>query len=176
MRLGVISSQEAGATDTLLSQLADRLTARGLRLAGTVQINTDCGPNKPCDMDVKVLPNGPVLRISQSLGTQARGCRLDPDVLAQAVGIATAQFEKNVVDLLIVNKFGKTESAGGGFRDLIATALSAGIPVIVGLNQLNAPEFKAFTGGIAEQLDTRLEAMEAWSVLALRKGTVIKPA
>jgi len=176
MRLGVVSNGATGQLDLVLARLAERLTARGVRLAGTVQINTDCGPGRPCDMDVKLLPDGPVLRISQSLGDKARGCRLDTDALARAVGLAQAQFAAGSVDLLIVNKFGKSEAAGGGFRDLVAEALAAGVPVIVGLNALNRAAFDAFTGGMAEGLEADPAALEDWVQKALEARSEIRPA
>ena len=81
MRLACTLAPGRGDVDLLLARLAERLAARGLRCAGTVQINSEAGPGRPCDMDVRLLPHGPVLRISQSLGPGAHGCRLDPGAL-----------------------------------------------------------------------------------------------
>jgi hypothetical protein len=82
-------------------------------------------------MDVRVLPNGPILRISQNLGSVSKGCRLDPAALEAAVGLVEARLDPNV-DLLIINKFGKHEADGRGFRTVIAAALDLEIPVLVG--------------------------------------------
>jgi hypothetical protein len=57
----------------------------GFRLAGTVQSNPQRADRPRCDMDVHVLPDGPVLRISEDRGPEARGCRLDAGVLEAAV-------------------------------------------------------------------------------------------
>mgnify|MGYP000397319923 CR=1 FL=1 len=156
-----MSADGAGRTDLLLDGLSRRATARGLRLCGTVQINSDCAPGRPCDMDVRILPDGPVIRISQSLGPEARGCRLDPDALEQAVARSAARLAGGC-DLLIVNKFGKQEADGRGFRGLIAEALGTDIPVLVGVNRLNLDRFEAFTDGIAEPVAADSGALDAW--------------
>jgi hypothetical protein len=119
-------------------------------------------------MDVKVLPDGPVIRISQSLGREARGCRLDPSALERAVGLVEARLAEGV-DCLIVNKFGKHEAEGRGFRTAIAEALSADVPVLVGLNRLNADAFVQFTGGVAVELPPTLEALSDWMLPATRE-------
>ena len=162
MRLSYTMMPGRGDMDLLLSELANRLTEQGLKVAGVVQINTDCGPDRPCDMDLQILPKGDVLRISQSLGVGARGCRLDPDALEQAVE-ATAQTLPDA-DLLLINKFGKHEAQGRGFRPLIAEAMAQDIPVLCGLNGQNLEAFQSFTEGAAQAVDPSLEALEAWAL------------
>ncbi len=150
-----------GDTDLILATLAHKLRGEGLRLCGTVQVNTDRADTGRCDMDVRVLPDGPTLRISQDLGRHARGCRLHPEALETAVGHAMRALERGA-DLLIINKFGKHEAEGRGFRGVIGEAVAQGIPVLVGLNALNVPAFEAFTGGIAEKLPPETDALLNW--------------
>jgi glycosyltransferase involved in cell wall biosynthesis len=161
MRIACIMAEGAGRTDRLLHDFAARAAARGLRLCGTVQVNTDCGSGRPCDMDVRVLPDGPVIRISQSLGAGARGCRLDPQALEQAVAEAEARLAAGA-DLVIVNKFGKHEAEGRGFRALIAEAVAAGVPVVVGVNGLNAARLAEFLGAEPDRPEPVPEALDAW--------------
>ncbi|WP_170340846.1 DUF2478 domain-containing protein [Ruegeria arenilitoris] len=169
MHLAYVTTTDRGATDRLLSAVAERLLAKGARLAGVVQTNTDCADSSKCDMDLRVLPNGKTIRISQSLGRQSRGCRLDPAALEQAVGYVTASLADGP-QLLIVNKFGKHEADGRGFRPVIAEALALDIPVLVGVNGLNRDKFVDFTDGSAQSLEPDLDAIEAWfdSVANLR--------
>lgn len=150
-----------GDTDLLLGRLAGRLLDRGCHVCGTVQINTECDSDGPCDMDVRVLPDGPVIRISQSLGKCARGCRLDPAALETAVALVEASLGR-AADLLIINKFGKHEADGRGFRGVIGEALAQDIPVLVGLNRLNEDRFREFAAGMAEEVPATLEDLERW--------------
>ncbi len=161
MNLAYVTTTDRGATDRLLSAVAERLLASGAKLSGVVQTNTECVDSSKCDMDVRVLPEGETIRISQSLGTQSRGCRLDPAALEQAVGYVTSSLA-DAPQLLIINKFGKHEADGRGFRPVIAEALAQDIPVLVGVNGLNSEKFQEFTGGDAEQLDSDLSAIVAW--------------
>lgn len=149
-----------GDMDLLLATFAERLAARDLRVAGVVQVNVDCGPDRPCDMDLRMLPKGDTLRISQSLGSGARGCRLD----AEALELAVAATSKGLVgaDLLLINKFGKHEALGRGFRPVIAEAMAADVPVLCGVNGANLEAFTTFTGGLAEAIDPDLDALTNW--------------
>lgn len=147
MTLSYLSLPGRGATDARLAEIAADLTGMGLRLAGTVQTNLARAKDHPCDMDLQVLPDGPVFRISQALGAASRGCRLNPGVLEDAVVQAARHLDG--ADLLIVNKFGKLETQGRGFVPLIVEALARGIPVLVGVNGLNLPDFLTFAGGEA---------------------------
>ncbi|MET4101938.1 hypothetical protein ABIE58_001362 [Roseovarius sp. MBR-78] len=169
MHIACIMAEGPGRTDDLLHDFAGRAAARGLRLCGTVQVNTDCGPGRVCDMDVRVLPDGPVIRISQSLGTEARGCRLDPEALEQAVAAAEARLAAGC-DLVIVNKFGKHEAEGRGFRSLIAEAVARDVPVVMGVNSLNAARLAEFLGEAPERPEPTPEALDAWLDRALPGG------
>lgn len=161
MRIACTVAPGKGDTDLLMFEFAERLSKSGLKTVGTVQINTEQECDGPCDMDVKVLPNGPDIRISQSLGKHAQGCRLDPEALESAVQIVATRLRQGA-DCLIVNKFGKHEADGRGFRDVIADAISCDIPVLVGLNPLNQQSFEAFAGGSVTRLPPDLDALENW--------------
>lgn len=149
--LGFVTVNDiAGAADRLLADTADALAAQGLRLAGAVQSNLDRGPGQACDMDLRILgDDGPVIRISQNLGNFSEGCRLDSGALEQAVARAEAVLTRGA-DLVIVNKFGKQECYGRGFRDFIAQALAQDIPVLVSVPQEQLPGFHEFAGDLAE--------------------------
>jgi nucleoside-triphosphatase THEP1 len=161
MNIAYTMAPGRGDTDLVLAAVAERLAAKGYRLCGTVQINTECPDQGPCDMDVRVLPDGPEIRISQSLGKEAKGCRLDPQSLEIAVGLAGARLREGS-DVLIVNKFGKHEADGRGFRPLVAEAIELGIPVLVGLNTINEPAFQNFSGGLAQALAPDVKTLTDW--------------
>lgn len=161
MKLAYTMAPGRGDTDLILERLAADLAAGGLRCCGTVQINSERANAGPCDMDVRVLPDGAVLRISQDLGPHARGCRLDPAALETAVGLVAASLSCGA-DLLIINKFGKHEAEGQGFRNVIAEAVAQDIPVLVGLNALNRTAFDNFADGLAVHVPSDHAALMAW--------------
>lgn len=144
MKLAYVTLQGRGRTDALIAEIATRLTADGLRLAGTVQSNIERPNRRKCDMDLAVLPDGPVVRISEDRGDLARGCTLDSGALEQTV--VAVQQRLDGAEVLIVNKFGKREAEGRGLVPIIAEALDRGLPVLIGVNGMNLAAFLAFAG------------------------------
>ena len=162
MQIAHLTVPGRGATNRMLAQVAQTLGTEGLHLAGTVQVDTEQPRSPLCDMDVLVLPQGPTLRISVSLGPEASGCRLDPAGLEDSVALTLKAIEAGA-DLVIINKFGKQEAAGRGFRDAISAAMMRDIPVLVGVNQANLPALQAFCGDAATALAPDLEAALSWA-------------
>lgn len=102
-------------------------------------------------------------RISQRLGTLSRGCRLDPQGLESAAGeVAAALAAEPAAELLLINKFGKQEVDGRGFRPVIAEALLRDLPVLTAVNAKNLPAFLAFAEGLAEPVAPEPEALRQW--------------
>lgn len=167
MKIAYVTLQGRGRTDELIASAAERLTAKGLRLAGTVQSNHDRPDRKKCDMDLRVLPDGPTVRISEDRGELARGCILDSGALEQTVFEVERRLDG--ADILIVNKFGKRESEGKGLAPVIAEALHRDIPVLVGVNGLNLAAFLAFAGEEIEGLATCPDIVTDWCLSAIVK-------
>ena len=166
--LGYVVAEGRGAGDVLIARASERLRAAGLRLAGAVQVNVE-RPDRPrCDMELHILRGTDVVKISQNLGRGSRGCRLDPDGLERAVGTVEAALD-GPVDLVIVNKFGKQEAEGRGFRPVFARALADGIPLVTAVSRSNRDGFIAFSGGIAEELPAEPERLAAWCLAAVRR-------
>lgn len=150
MMMAHVSLPGRGQTDACLAEAVRQMLALGLPLAGTVQDNTERPGRARCDMDLRVLPGGPVLRISQDLGAAARGCRLDAHGLEEAVATVARRLPQ--ARLLVVNKFGKHESQGRGFVPVIVEALDRGLPVLVGVNGLNLDAWLTFAAGLSAPL------------------------
>ena len=166
MKLAYVIAPGRGKTNLLLAGVAEALGKKGLSLCGTVQLDTERAEEHHCDMDVLVLPDGPKIRISQFLGTDARGCKLNPEALETSVG-QTEERLKAGADLLIVNKFGKQEAEGRGFREAVGEALARDIPAIIGVSEGSRDAFMQFVGE-AQQLDPDHDAVMAWALDATR--------
>lgn len=160
VRLAYVTLQGRGRTDALIAAVAERLQAEGLRLAGTVQSNIERPDRRKCDMDLRILPDGPIVRISEDRGDLARGCTLDSGALEQSV--AEVQQRLPGADMLIVNKFGKREAEGKGLVPVIGDALELEIPLLVGVNGLNLAAFLAFAGDLAVALPTDISSVVEW--------------
>lgn len=159
--LGYVITDRRGVTDLLLSEVAATLHGLGWQLAGAVQCNHQTAPDRPCDMDLHVLTVNQVVRISQKLGPLSKGCRLDAAGLEHVVGLVNATLDA-APGLLIVNKFGKQEVEGRGFRLLIGRALSMGVPVLTAVSPGHAAGFQAFAEGMGEALPADAAAVLDW--------------
>lgn len=142
-------SRQAAA---MLRRVAQLLEAAGVSLAGFVQHDVERPGRSRCDMQLANLATGDALPISQDRGPGARGCRLDADGLMRALVTAERALAQGPA-LLILNKFGKTEAEGGGFRPLIAEAIAQEVPVLLGVPWRNIDSWRAFAGEMGIEID-----------------------
>lgn len=173
MRLGYMVPDESMSADTVLVQVAQSLLARGVRVAGAIQHNHGAASNGRCHMDLEILTGNRVVRISQDLGPHARGCRLDPGALEEAVGEVIAAIHAGGIEgpqILIVNKFGKQEIEGRGFRPAIGAAMAADMPVFVIVPAASLEAFDVFTEGMGEAISGGAEEIAGWCLAAAGRG------
>lgn len=167
-------ASERGAIDALLADVAHELRSRGVRLAGAEQVNAPNAAGPCSEMALEDLASGRVILISQARGAPSEGCRLDSGALEEAAGLALASLHAGV-DLVIVNRFSKSELDSGGMRQVIEAVVSAGTPVIVGLNVTYRAAWDGFTGGATVWLPQDEAAIIHWSLEAIGKRATVLP-
>jgi nucleoside-triphosphatase THEP1 len=163
MRIAAIKYRagEAEKIDAMLCGLAGRLRREGYKLAGSIQWNKGAESGYHCDMDFEDLASGRRLRGSIDQACPTEGCRLDSSALEDAAGLVAASIAPGI-DLVIINRYGKQEVQGRGFRQAIAAAIAQDLPVLTVLNKVHDGSFAAFTGEAATELPPTLEAIEDW--------------
>ena len=109
----------------------------------------------------RISPQVIALRLFENRGAGARGCRLDQAALAEATARVEGSLEQ-VPQLLVLNKFGKAECEGGGLRDLIASAIDRGIPVVIGVPERNLEAWRSFAGEFAMELPDHRNDVARW--------------
>ena len=72
--------------------------------------------------------------------------------------------------LIPINKFGREEAHGRGLRPVIAEALIAEIPLVIGVSTRNLSDFLTFVGDSATRLRSDIEAITAWCRNAIEHG------
>lgn len=160
MKLAYVTVPGRGRIDDLVAEVVRTFAGDGVRLAGTVRVRPVDLHGHPCDMDLRVLPDGPGFRISQPLGSGAKGCRLDGGVIETIAAAVEARLP--AADLLVVNKFGRQEARGRGLCPAITAAIEKGIPTLVGVNEMNTPAFLAFSADTAAPLAPEVCAVRTW--------------
>lgn len=139
-----------------LTEVVRILQARGVVLAGALQHD-----NGPCSMELELMPSGRRMSISQDLGAESAGCKLDTTALAEAGSLIRRAIDGSPM-LAVFNKFGTQEAAGDGLRDEMAAALMAGIPVLTAVGERFLPQWLEFTGGDSVQLACTADAALHW--------------
>lgn len=163
MKIGAViyPAGEGGHADIILDAVASRLLSDGRKLAGAVQRNTHDGDRCRCEMTLQDLASGTLVQISEDRGAEAKGCRLDTSALEEIVGLVCASLESGA-ELLIVNKFGKREAEGHGFRQAIEGACTAATPVLMMVSSENKPACREYVEAAYIELPLDEEAVIAW--------------
>lgn len=164
----VVYSDSAAAA-RLLECAAGALADAGHLCAGFVQKDDTRPGRHRCDMSLVDLATGACIPISEDRGPGARGCQLDPHGLLSAMEQALEALSEDT-SIVVVNKFGKSEVEGGGFRPLIERALERGIPVLIGVPWRNIESWREFAGDFAREVDAEPIAAMFGEPLLARLG------
>lgn len=152
--------------DRILEGVAHALADEGLKLAGAVQ-HTALQPSSPrCDMVLKDLGSGGIHPIAVDSSIEVQGCRMEPGKIETLAMLAGDAIERGA-DLFLLNRFGKNEIAGRGYREVISEAVSRGVPVLVGVSAANISKWDAFASLGYKRLDMDREAARAWCTKAV---------
>jgi len=148
--------------DRIISQLGYELRDLGLSVRGLVQRNTFKRDSLKCDMELEELGTGQIFQLSEDRGKRVGGCRLDRHAIVKAANVIEQSLDTRC-DLLIINKFGRTEAEGRGLRDLIAEAVTRGIPTLVGVPRRNFEVWQVFAAGYSENCESKdVAALFSW--------------
>ena len=159
--LAAILAQKDVPVDPLLAEVAKRAEEQGLHVAGFLQRR---GPDTDeCCREIIIEPIGTGITqiISQPLGSGSRGCRLDPRALADVAGSLLAELDAGA-DILILNRFGKGEAEGQGFRAVIEAAYARQIPVLTVVRETYTGDWLDFAGDCGVLLSPDSSSVIEW--------------
>jgi len=162
MHIAFIHAKKPRDAEDTMRRVARDLRTQGFRLSGVLLNPCNQPARHACDMDLIDLATGSRIHISQNLGAGSTGCRLDAAAIEAVSMTVKAGMGAATPDVLILNRFGKQEAKGRGFHPVIVSALEGGIPVLVGVSELNRPAFESFAAGLAIQLPNSSSAVLYW--------------
>jgi len=160
--LAVVDASQTDRCDSILASVASKLLDDGLRISGALRNVPSERLPAACETTLKVIPDGPDIRITQDLGRGSIACRMDAGAIESVVGLATARFYSEDPDLVILNKFGLSEAEGRGFRSLICLALQNQVPVLTAVGNTHRVAFDHFAEGMATILAPDESEIVAW--------------
>ncbi len=165
-RLAAVIYESGFRIDGFLSRLAQFLRGEDIRISGVLQESAGDMAGVCSTMTLVDLRWGRRSRISQDLGNEAEGCRLDARGLAEMVPWLERTVNQDA-DLIILNRFGKAESEGGGLRSVFARAMEAGIPILTAVRDPYLEAWAQFHGRLATDLPA--DAVLGWCRDAVRE-------
>jgi len=167
--LGGVIFEPGGGIDSLLAGVADSLTRKGWIVSGLVQEEAPRTEGSCCPATfVRHLTDGARTKISVDRGENASGCRLDANALTEAAKRVDAALEAGA-QLLMINRFGQSESDGWGLRGTIELGIELGLPIIVGVRRTYVAPWHEFHGGLATSLAFDGNAIANWALTAVNR-------
>ncbi len=145
------------------------LKRQGVRVGGYVQREYPSRVGHDAEVVAEDLETGEIFVIMQPRGGAGSGCRLDTGVLADVAGRALARLDGDI-DLLVLNRFGRTETEGSGLRAVYEKAIERGLPVLTSVKPEHVEGWKAYTGDMSVLLPFEEGAVADWcrSVLEIQ--------
>jgi hypothetical protein len=165
--IAAIRVETGVALDDALLIVSQTLRMEGIPLAGAIQRMMPAPRGHRCDADLLLLANGQSVTLPEERGEGARGCRLNIPAFEAATEVVRQHLAGNPA-LLIINRFGKREALGAGFRPAIAEAVERGIPILLGVPERNWEAFCGFIGMEVKELPPEAERILLWCRSVIR--------
>ena len=162
-RLAAVIYERDDDVDAILRSFVAVARREGARVCGFVQEIV----GEEHDVRLRDVETGAEIAIMQDLGAGATGCRLD----SAAIAVAAERIGRVLTeapDLLVVNRFGKLESEGGGLLAELGEAVALDVPVVVCVPRRFRDAWNAFAAGLDAQLPPDRAEIEAWWALVTR--------
>lgn len=161
-RIGALRGAKTAEIQMLLARFAERRLREGLRVAGMIE---ELGPEGACggcgSLILRDTATSASIPITQNLGRGSDACRLDSAGLATACQAVLEAIGQGA-DLVVLSKFGKIESEGGGLIDAFRAAAEAGIPCLTGVPPPFAAAFLEYAGGFSQWIEASDAELESW--------------
>jgi nucleoside-triphosphatase THEP1 len=153
--------------NSTLRSVVTKLREKGVDVGGVLQEAEILANEDQARLYIVDIRTGKSTRITQDRGNESRGCKLDYRGLAEIAHCITDAIEVGV-NLIVINKFGRAESEGGGLLSCIADAVNAGIPVLTTVREPYVEAWSSFHGGLATKLAGSESAILKWCEVSCR--------
>ena len=147
--------------EILFEEVIEVLRRKGIKLAGYLQRETQEDGGCCSTLFLENIASGDQAKISQSLGSGSKGCRLGPSALAELSKNLVSEIDDNT-DMLILNRFGKGESDGQGLRVAIEKAIELDIPVLTAVRDDYIGSWREFCGEFGVEILPTRKAVFSW--------------
>lgn len=160
VRVAAIFDDGGSEVGQLLADFCTRQRSAGRSVLGVVMRYRDQGPDRKRAMILIDIDSGTEYPVSQPLGTGAGACQLDPRGFADASAVFRDALRR-APEIVVCNRFGGLEAAGGGFADELLVLMASGIPVLTVVSEPYVAAWRTFSGN-APLLPPEPDAWLAW--------------
>jgi nucleoside-triphosphatase THEP1 len=146
------------STRPVLDAFIAALSSRGLNVHGLVQ-----EPIKGHGMDaidIRTAERIPIKRPTRYEITH-KLCSLNLGQLADATRVLRRALDEHA-DIVVVERFGKTERDGGGLADDLLALMASGTPTVVTVPIEEYDAWTTFSGGLGNTVPCEFDALMAW--------------
>lgn len=165
-RIGYIAFKSGQPVDALLAACVKSMQDKKVHIAGAIQASPEECAECSGALNLKDVENGRIHNFSQDLGAGAESCALDSQALAGISQLIVGALERHP-RLVVINRFGKAEVEGHGFRRVIEQAMLADIPILVAVREDFDADWRTFHDGLAMRLPFDEETVLAWCDAAI---------
>ncbi len=165
--------EDGSEIDQLIEETILLLKVNGIRLAGYQLRETNQNTRCCSSLHLESISDGKVSKISQELGSGSSGCRLDHAALANLTNVVCSELTPQT-QMLILNRFGRGESEGQGFRIAIEKAIGMGIPVLSAVRQEYLEPWHDFCGDYGVEIPAQFASVMAWCNEVLKSDIALK--
>lgn len=170
-RLAAICTEFGAEADVIIDQVVTRLLAEGKNIVGMRQIAM-AGHTSRCAAQLQSIESGKYHRITQALGNESVSCSIDVEALEQVARRLAESLSSNL-DLVVINRFGKRESAGGGFCCVIQRALELDVPVLTVVNSQWQQRWHDYGAGYVTTLPNSSLCVLEWCHCSIKHSAQI---
>ena len=166
--IGVMLVGPEDPIDSVLSTVCDRLNDEGCQIKGFVQ-SEGCSQNGvSSDTFLHAVTGNISRKVSLDLGCGSSACSVDAGVIAEMAGQLLEEIDQDT-DLLVINRFGRCETLGGGLRPAIDAAVVRNIPVLTAVRQRYWRDWDDYSSGMAHILPASADAVVDWCRQSIRR-------
>lgn len=145
----------------MLSSLASRWTASGLRVAGLVEITHHGVRKANGGSTLRSVHSNEHFELYQDLGPLSTACCLNPTGVANACQAILSRLE--ACDIVVLSKFGKLEAERGGLFQAFVVAAMQGKPVLTSVAPTFQSAYLSFVGSLGAIVSPDETYLNAWA-------------
>ncbi len=147
--------------DELLASFSFDLAAAGFEPAGLLQRRKADASRAASGLDLILLPDARTISLGYGQPPDQSGFASSGAALAEA-SASLSRALRFRPDVLVVNRFGSSEIAGGGLLGVICEAVERDIPVLIAVPRALFTQWRVFSNGMSVKLDCDRRALDRW--------------